>query len=1276
MSGGRWSASATLLGTTSSSTTSQKVLVAGGITGTSSLATAQLYSQTAGTWVAATNLNAPRHLHTATRLADGRVLVAGGMSGTTTLQTAALYNPASGAGTWTATTGPIPPPGLRFHSASLIQTSNQQLANKVLLVGGNSGSATLSAVYLFDPGQSAFSTLASIPSPRERHTAVTLSGGRILIAGGLNGSTVLSSAIVFDPGSGPGSWSTTGSMTSGRWGHAMNLLPTAVTTSGQVIVSGGSNGTSTLSSTEIWNGASWTLDGAMVAPVQQHASVTLGNKILIAGGAVGNGSTTVSAAELYDPSLGLSCTSGTQCASGFCVSGVCCDSACDGGCGACKLTGQVGTCTPVASGTVCRAAAGACDVAETCNGTSLACPADGFASPSTACRAAAGECDLADNCTGNSPTCPDARKAAGTVCTDDGNVCTTDQCDGTNVACQHPPGNAGTLCRAALSPCDADELCTGTSASCPPDVFQPNGTVCDDGDVCTQTDSCQSGTCTGSNPVVCVAADQCHSPGTCDSASGVCSNPTQVDGTACSDGNACTLADSCQSGVCLPGAAKSCPASDQCHDPGACDPGTGACSTGPAAEDFTPCSDGDLCTRAKACHGGVCSQGQAVCDDGDPCTTDSCDTATGACGHSPLTGDACTAALVAAPPLKGRVSFTTEADNNRCVPDPVHVINRLNAQGELMAWHYDHAGYVGLDDEHFHTETMIRMPYMAGTPLDGSVFVSAWSHPPGSGVGSIMGVAELGFKHGNNGKVLGTNRAFKGVRHIHVPDGFGGELTLQVDSASDWAVTPNPGDTFMPLGLLGAPGKVLDTVQTHPGGGSALGTHVVMGLQGFDDACACSFEGVTITIPGTEVCGCTLNSSVPLIQIWDLAQPLNPVIRSSFVSRINTTDADVLNAAILDGQAGTSAVSSAITKLANGKFLLAVLKDSPSRVAQYEFYLSAGTSLDDPHLWGADNRLPDATLPFGAPGGVGDLSNRPPDWQSFNFMTGCDGSLWVLGMRGDSSGYPDGDAVDNYQVLVTPGGSQATCTTPLCVSFVYAADVAIEVQTDFFVRDGEGTKHMFCPDNSGTDQCDMASGAGSYIGPNGEVIIYSSDYDDDGGATEFVYGNGTPFCTTADCATYGSFSGYIRGKEFHERHGNAIRGSACPTLNDAWVELYENSDYNEFGDDTGQIYRTDYPSRDQRDNAAFGTNDFDGKASSVRWCIPAGSSFAMFDGHLSGSSVVLNGTGHVAEIANFNQPDMVYPHGGGGMNDSITSGQFQPNVVDPQGLVGTPDPSH
>lgn len=44
---------------------------------------------------------------------------------------------------------------------------------------------------------------------------------------------------------------------------------------------------------------------------------------------------------------GTSCTAGTDCVSGACVDGVCCDTACDGVCESCNVSGRAGTCAPV-----------------------------------------------------------------------------------------------------------------------------------------------------------------------------------------------------------------------------------------------------------------------------------------------------------------------------------------------------------------------------------------------------------------------------------------------------------------------------------------------------------------------------------------------------------------------------------------------------------------------------------------------------------------------------------------------------------------------------------------------------------------------------------------------------------------------------------------------------------------------------------------------------------------------------------------------------------------
>jgi hypothetical protein len=181
-------------------------------------------------------------------------------------------------------------------------------------------------------------------------------------------------------------------------------------------------------------------------------------------------------------------------------------------------------------------------------------------------------------------------------------------------------------------------------------VAKPDGSACNDGNACTQSDSCQAGTCIGSSPIVCTAGDACHEAGTCDPATGDCSVVTKPDGSACSDGNACTQLDSCQAGACTPGTPVVCAPGDACHEAGTCDPATGACSV-VAKPDGARCDDGNACTQFDACQAGTCTGGSpVVCTASDAChVAGTCNPATGACsvvakpdGAACNDGNACT----------------------------------------------------------------------------------------------------------------------------------------------------------------------------------------------------------------------------------------------------------------------------------------------------------------------------------------------------------------------------------------------------------------------------------------------------------------------------------------------------------------------------------------------------------------------------------------------------------------------------------------------------------
>ena len=195
---------------------------------------------------------------------------------------------------------------------------------------------------------------------------------------------------------------------------------------------------------------------------------------------------------------GDACAAASECASDFCVDGVCCNSACGGGvttdCDACSTAmgaAANGTCGVASNTTVCRPSAGACDIVETCDGTTNACPADVFQPSTTVCRSAAGLCDVSESCTGTSAACPaDVIQPAQAVCRPATGDCDmAELCDGQTKVC---PADllkpSFTICRlpAPDRECDQAEVCSGDSAACPADLSLATGTACSSG-------SCQAG---------------------------------------------------------------------------------------------------------------------------------------------------------------------------------------------------------------------------------------------------------------------------------------------------------------------------------------------------------------------------------------------------------------------------------------------------------------------------------------------------------------------------------------------------------------------------------------------------------------------------------------------------------------------------------------------------------------------------------------------------------------------------------------------------------------
>src|SRR2546421_118516 len=217
-----------------------KVLVEGGIDSSGmALVSAELYDPTTGKWSLTGSMNAGRENHSAVLLSNGKVLVSGGDTGTQnnpyvcTIASAELYNPTTG--TWSLT-GSLHV-ARRFDSPSILLPNG-----KVLVAGGDDGAGytcqssshgstsrstsftgtgtsthnTLSTVRytpsspcfcphslksaeLYDPTTGTWSLSGSMNVARSGNTQTRLSSDQVLVTGGRGSSGVLGSAELYTP---------------------------------------------------------------------------------------------------------------------------------------------------------------------------------------------------------------------------------------------------------------------------------------------------------------------------------------------------------------------------------------------------------------------------------------------------------------------------------------------------------------------------------------------------------------------------------------------------------------------------------------------------------------------------------------------------------------------------------------------------------------------------------------------------------------------------------------------------------------------------------------------------------------------------------------------------------------------------------------------------------------------------------------------------------------------------------------------------------------------
>jgi hypothetical protein len=344
--------------------------------------------------------------------------------------------------------------------------------------------------------------------------------------------------------------------------------------------------------------------------------------------AAGSGTTDAGSDSRPDGGNGGPCSAATGCLSGFCVDGVCCETACAGLCNACasaKTGAADGLCRPISAGS---------DPDNECTGdTQTGCGLDGMCDGAGACR------KWINGTACSSETCSGSTDSPARTCDGTGTCRTATTASCGNYICGVTSCKTSCLSNAD---CSTSTFCSSAGHCIAP---QTNGAACTAGSQCSSGDCvdgvCCESTCTGlcnacsnvrtgmadghcgpvtagTDPDSECAQDpfaSCGHDGTCDGAGAcrlylagtgctneTCSGATDLPARTCNGTGTCLTATtvSCAPYLC---GATSC--ATTCTSDTDCAAGT-FCSAGVCAAQET---NGTACGAAGACQSGFCVDG-------------------------------------------------------------------------------------------------------------------------------------------------------------------------------------------------------------------------------------------------------------------------------------------------------------------------------------------------------------------------------------------------------------------------------------------------------------------------------------------------------------------------------------------------------------------------------------------------------------------------------------------------------------------------------------------
>ncbi len=517
-------------------------------------------------------------------------------------------------------------PAARSGAAMAADTTN----HKMLLFGGSINGIPQQDLWQWDgtnwtPLCTTSGCIAAGPTARQlAQMAFNPNSGNYLLFGGTTG--VLQNDLWEWNGT---SWTADCTTACTPPGARSDFGMTYDTSRKRLVVFGGANsGGLDWGDTEEWDGTAWTqrANGTPTARRSTPLAFDSNRRRVVAYGGLFNGTTGLTTNETWEYSTsGGACTANTDCDTGFCVDGVCCQTACTGSCMACNQNPTPGVCSPVVS---------AVDP-DTCTGASY-CNAGGTCvtklTPGTACS--------------NTVQC------ASGVCSSVDGVCCNSDCTGLCQSCvAAKTGAAAGVCSAVTVGTDPDAECTDQgAASCGTDGVCGGVGICQKyvaATVClaqscsnatlmqTNASTCNgTGTCVGGSAVACNTGYVCNGVSCATSCAGsdaLCVSGYYCAGTVCTQkkpSGSCTATDQCATGNCVDGVCCDAPCTGLCQACTALKKGSGAdgacgsiadgtdpdneCANPPA----TGCTPGGFCNGAGAC--------QANVKDGFACGTTSC----------------------------------------------------------------------------------------------------------------------------------------------------------------------------------------------------------------------------------------------------------------------------------------------------------------------------------------------------------------------------------------------------------------------------------------------------------------------------------------------------------------------------------------------------------------------------------------------------------------------------------------------------------------------------